>query len=69
MTVYEINYRNRLNEMVIIITNTYGENHRVTQWFVFLVNRHINAANYGNREKLENYFKNYMKNIDKFINL
>lgn len=61
MTIYEINYRNRLNEMLNILTKTFGANDPKTKWFAELVNKYIDHANYGNRELLENYFKNYMK--------
>ena len=61
MTVYEINYRNRLNEMLNILVNAFGKNDAKTAWFETLVNKYIDHPNYGNREILENYFKNYMK--------
>lgn len=61
MTVYEINYRNRLNEMLNILTATFGEKDPKTLWFAFLVEKNIDHAGYGNREMMENYFKNYMK--------
>ena len=61
MTIYEINYRNRLNEMLNILTKTFGANDPKTKWFAELVNKYIDHAHYDNRELLENYFKNYMK--------
>ena len=61
MTMYEINYRNRLNEMVATIVEMYGENHRTTEFFTCLVNQRIDNANYANRECLENFFKKYVK--------
>jgi hypothetical protein len=61
MTIYEINYRNRLNEMLNILTKTFGANDPKTKWFAELVNKHINYANYDNRNLLERYFKGYMK--------
>lgn len=59
MTVYEINYRNRLNEMLNILIDTFGIADPKTLWFAELVKKHIDHANYGNRELLENYFKRY----------
>lgn len=61
MTVYEINYRNRLNEMLNTLIATFGKNDPKTAWFAFLVEKYIDHAGYGNREMMENYFKNYMK--------
>ena len=61
MTVYEINYRNRLNEMLNTLTATFGANDPKTAWFACLVEKYIDHAGYGNRELLERYFRNYMK--------
>ena len=61
MTVYEINYRNRLNEMLNTLIDTFGATDPKTLWFAELVNKYIDHANYGNRELLENYFKRYTK--------
>ena len=61
MTIYEINYRNRLNEMVNLITDKYGANHNVTILFTHMVEQRLPNANYQNREELERYFKGWMK--------
>ena len=61
MTLYETNYRNRLNEMLNILTATFGADDRRVVWFEFLVNKYIDHANYDNRERLENQFRWYMK--------
>lgn len=61
MTVYEINYRNRLNEMLNILTATFGANDPKTAWFACLVKKYIDHAGYDNRELMERYFRNYMK--------
>lgn len=61
MTVYEINYRNRLNEMLNILTATFGENDPQTVWFACMVKKYINYPGYHTRELMENYFRNYMR--------
>lgn len=61
MTLYETNYRNRLNEMLNILTATFGANDPKVRWFKELVEKYIDHAGYHNREMLENYFKGYMK--------
>ena len=59
MTVYEINYRNRLNEMLNTLIDTFGATDPKTLWFAELVKKYNDHANYRNRELLENYFKRY----------
>ncbi len=62
MTVYAINYTNRLNEMLDNIIQIYGFEHPIAVWFATLVDKYINQANYGNREIMEKYYKTYVKN-------
>lgn len=61
MTVYEMNYRNRLNEMLKAITEKYGKNHNRTAMFTLYVNKLIGQANWQNREFFERLFKGWMK--------
>lgn len=61
MTVYETNYRNRLNEMLDLIIRKYGFEHPRTILFARMVEQRINNPNYNNREELERYFKGWMK--------
>lgn len=61
MTVYEINYRNRLNEMLDLIIRKYGLEHPRTILFARMVEQRIDNPNYTNREELERYFKGWMK--------
>ena len=61
MTLYEINYRNRLNEMLDLIIRKYGFEHPRTILFVRMVEQRIDNPNYNNREELEQYFKGWMK--------
>lgn len=61
MTAYEINYRNRLNEMLDeLITNLGFEDRRVIL-FATYHEKLINQATYQNREKMEKMFKAYNK--------
>ena len=61
MTIYEMNYKARLGEMLDNIIRKYGHEHRVTIFFAELVEKYYNDANYTNRELLENYFKKFVK--------
>ena len=61
MTTYEINYRNRLLEMLDEIIRKYGHENNVTIFFAGLVEKYIDHANYENREKMEKIFKGYIK--------
>lgn len=61
MTIYEINYKNRLNEMLNELTDKLGaENERVII-FTMYHEKLINQANYQNRELMERMFKAYSK--------
>ena len=61
MTTYEINYRNRLNEMLDeLILNLGFEDKRVIL-FATYKEKLENQATYQNREKMEKMFKAYMK--------
>lgn len=61
MTIYEMNYRKRLNEMLSAITEKYGKNHKRTAMFALYVNKLIGQANWQNREFFERLFKGWMK--------
>lgn len=61
MTVYEINYRNRLQEMLDLIINKYGFEHNRTIAFAREVEKHKDHANYTNREHMEQLFKGWMR--------
>ena len=61
MTLYEINYRNRLQEMLDLIINKYGFEHNRTIAFATLVEKFKGQANYTNREKMEALFKYWMR--------
>jgi hypothetical protein len=61
MTAYEINYKNRLNEMLNeLITNLGFEDRRVIL-FATYKEKLENQATYQNREKMEKMFKAYNK--------
>lgn len=60
MTTYEINYKNRLENMLATITAKFGEQHFITEFFATLVNKYIGFACYDNREIMERYFAKYM---------
>lgn len=61
MTTYEINYQNRLNEMLDQLIQRHGlEDERVIL-FATHMEKIQNQANYQNREKMERMFKAYMK--------
>ena len=61
MTRYEINYRNRLDEMLTEIIHKYGLEHQITIIFANYVEKYYNTANYENREIMERIFKGYIK--------
>ena len=61
MTVYEINYRNRLQEMLDLIINKYGFEHNRTIAFAREVEKYKDHANYTNREYMEQLFKGWMR--------
>ena len=61
MTVYAINYTNRLNEMLNNITAKYGTEHNRTILFANMVEKRINQPCYQNREELEQYYKGWMR--------
>lgn len=61
MTIYEINYRNRLDEMMNAIIRKYGFEHNRTILFATYYEKLCNNANYGNRELMEKMFKGWMK--------
>ena len=61
MTVYEINYKNRLNEMLDNMIKKYGIEHSRTILFAQYVDKLIDQPNYTNRELMERMYKAYMK--------
>ena len=61
MTVYEINYKNRLNEMLDELIMTHGFEDKRVVLFATYKEKLENQANYQNREKMEKMFKAYMK--------
>ena len=61
MTIYETNYKARLDEMLNTIIRKYGYEHEITIFFATLVEKYYEMACYHNRERLENYFKKYME--------
>ena len=61
MTTYEINYTNRLNEMLDLVIRKYGYEHEKTILFATYVEKYINNANYENRETMEKLFKGFVK--------
>ena len=61
MTVYEINYKNRLDEMMNAIIRKYGFEHERTIMFATYYEKLYNQATYDNREFMEKMFKGWMK--------
>ena len=61
MTAYEINYRNRLNEMMDELIHCLGFEDRRVVLFATYKEKLENQATYKNREKMEKMFKAYMK--------
>lgn len=65
MTIYEMNYKVRLDEMRKEIIANYGEGHHCTEYFNAIHNKYYNNANYQNRETVEKIYKGLIKNLDK----
>ena len=61
MTVYENNYRNRLNEMLDLVIRKYGFETEQTIYFATLVEKYLPNASYQNRERMEKIFKGLVK--------
>lgn len=61
MTVYALNYRNRLAEMKNEIVQKYGFEHSRTIAFFREVEKRENNPCYQNREFMEQLFKGWMK--------
>ena len=61
MTVYEMNYKARLTEMLDNIIRKYGHEHRVTIFFARLVEKFYNCPSYQNREYMERLYWGFMK--------
>ena len=60
-TAYQINYENRLNEMLDLVIRKYGYEHDNTIYFATMVEKYIDNANYENRETMEKIFKGLVK--------
>lgn len=61
MTIYEINYKTRLDTMLTMIIHKYGFEHKRTISFAQYVEKYYNNPNYTNRETMETIFKNFIK--------
>lgn len=61
MTLYEKNYKERLDEMLDIIVRRYGHEDARTVTFAIYVEKYYNDPNYVNRETMERIFKGYTK--------
>jgi hypothetical protein len=61
MTTYEINYRNRLNEMLNELIMNLGFEDRRVILFATYKEKLEGQATYQNREKMEKMFKAYNK--------
>lgn len=61
MTAYEINYKNRLNEMLNELIRNHGFEDRRVILFATYKEKLENQANYQNREFFERMFKAYNK--------
>jgi hypothetical protein len=65
MTLYEKNYKERLDEMLDIIVCRYGHEDARTVTFAIYVEKYYNDPNYVNRETMERIFKGYTNNFKK----
>lgn len=61
MTLYEKNYKERLDEMLDTIVRRYGHEDARTVTFAIYVEKYYNTPNYQNRETMERIFKGYTK--------
>jgi hypothetical protein len=61
MTLYEKNYKARLDEMLTTIIHKFGFEHERTINFARYVEKYYNNPNYDNRETMERIFKSYTK--------
>jgi hypothetical protein len=61
MTTYEINYKNRLEEMLDEIIHKYGFEHNRTIAFAREVEKRYELPCYQNREFMEQLFKGWLK--------
>lgn len=60
-TVYEINYTNRLNEMLDLVIRKYGFEAKATIYFATLCDKYATQANYINRKIMEKVFAGLMR--------
>ena len=60
-TIYQINYENRLNEMLDLVIRKYGYEHENTIYFAEMVHKYIDNACFENRETMEKIFKGLVK--------
>jgi beta-xylosidase len=61
MTLYEKNYKARLNEMLDEMIRKYGHEDDRVILFATMVDKRMDNPNYQNREYLERVFKGWMK--------
>ena len=61
MTVYERNYRERLNEMIGEIVHNFGHESKKAMIICREVEKYIDNANYQNRETMEQLFASLMR--------
>lgn len=61
MTLYEKNYKARLDEMLTEIIHKFGFEHERSINFAGYVEKYYDIPNYENRETMETIFKNYLK--------
>lgn len=61
MTIYEKNYKARLDEMLDCVIRKYGYEHENTIYFARMVEKYYDVPNYENRETMEKIFKGLVK--------
>lgn len=61
MTLYEKNYKARLDEMLDTIIRRFGHEDEKTITFATYVEKYYDTPNYENRETMEKIFKGYVK--------
>ena len=61
MTIYEINYKKALDEMLDKVIAKYGYENQNTIYFATIHDKYYNTPNYENREMVEKIFKGLVK--------
>ena len=61
MTIYEMNYKTRLDQMLQEVWHKYGYETEQALYFATMHEKYYNDANYENRETMEKIFKGLMK--------